>query len=334
MPQPQEVREQPLTPDQAKAYWDELDKQDNGRAPAPADAAASDEPALVEEGTQGGQPKEKPAAEATPPQDDPWAGVNPVVKQHLTDIATQLKTLGTDRLDRIEQALSATVGRVGSIQSQLAKQAEMHKAATAAAASSPDAPTQAQITAAVKDPEKWKRLQADFPEWADGVAEYLETKLAGFQARYDDSGIKKTIEESTGKVSALEQSVATLLKRDEELREMVVEVRHPGWTSTVTTPAFRQWYAAQPPEVRALGASENPLHAIRILDLFSEHRKKAPDPEAIEQDRKRRLEASASVQGSRGVAPTKTWTDEEIRKDPEGYWKYLDELEARQRRDD
>jgi hypothetical protein len=330
MPQPQE---EPLKSQQdAQQYWSELDKQE-GPNGTPAHAAVIDDPDAGPALDGGAQQQDKPkAAEGTPPQDDPWAGVPKVVKDTLTDMAGKLGTLDGSRFDRIEQALKATVGRVGSIQSELAKQAEMHKAATASAATTPGAaPSKEQISSAVKDPEKWTRLKADFPEWADGVAEFLEARLAGVQgAKYDDTVLKKSLEESGAKVTTLEQSVSSLLQRDEQLREMVVEMRHPGWTKTVTAPPFRQWLAGQPADIRSLGASESPLDAIRLLDAFEEHRKKAPDPEAIERERKERLNQSASIRGSKGVTPTKAPED----MSPEEYWKYLDDQDRASRKDD
>src|SRR5574343_260251 len=38
-------------------------------------------------------------------------------------------------------------------------------------------PTQTQITAAAKDPEKWAALKSDFPEWGEGISEYVEARL-------------------------------------------------------------------------------------------------------------------------------------------------------------
>lgn len=321
--------EGPLTQEQAQEIWNQLEREDAGVATAPEAPPVGGEPAAdpPADGVSGEPDKSKSGTAGEPPHDE-WAGVPQVLRDKITEMADRLGALGADRLDRIEAALNATVGRVGSIQSTLAKQAEMHKAATAAAATSQAAPSKEQIASAVKNPEKWDRLKADFPEWADGVAEFLEARLASLPKPEDTW--KQPLEESGKRVEALEKNVATLAQSNTDLRSMVVEVKHKNWQGTVQSPAFRQWYAAQPQEVRALGASESPLDCIAVLDRYEEHRKQAPSPEEVARQRDERLKQATSPKGVRGAPPAKQWTDAEIAADPQGYWKYLDELDRQQ----
>jgi len=63
---------------------------------------------------------------------------------------------------RLQEQLTREQGRTSALQKKL-------DTGLAAAKTAAEAPTKAAQEAAIEDPEEWKQLQADFPEWASAV---------------------------------------------------------------------------------------------------------------------------------------------------------------------
>jgi hypothetical protein len=131
------------------------------------------------------------------------------------------------------------------------------KAATAAAKDAgADAPTNTQISEAMKSGTKFKALQEDFPEWAEALAEQTAIQSAEIEANV----LKKMPQPDTSRF-ATSDAVASLA-------EEIVDSVHPTWRDDVLKPEFSKWLGAQADDVKALTASERPSDAIKLMKKF------------------------------------------------------------------
>lgn len=85
------------------------------------------------------------------------------------------------------------------------------------------------------------------------------------------AAIQAVREESQQRTEKLETELAKE-RKEKVLREAAasVEAVHPGWLQTIKTPAFGTWLEGQSPELKALGDSDVPDHAVLLLDAFRE----------------------------------------------------------------
>lgn len=252
-----------------------------------------------------------PAAPAAP--EDPYAGLHPAVRARLESV------------DGLTQRLRNAEGHIGGLTSENRRIAGELAAAQAAAKTSTTAPTTTQMQAAQVSGEKWKELKDQFPEWADALEERL-SQVQPAQPNIDElrNQIRGELTQQlttdiTAKVSA-ELSAKT--------EDRLVNVAHRGWKDTVKTQEFTDWYAKQPADVQALGASPVAEDAINLLDQFKAQRVATPDPAAIAQQRRQRLQDAANVaRGNSSVPPvmsTDNMTDQQ-------YWDYLAQQNAQTR---
>lgn len=200
--------------------------------------------------------------------------------------------------------LKATQGRVGKMQSDWDK-----------ARASAEQPSQTQIAAAAKDPEKWAELKKDFPEWGDAITEYVDSKLAALAGGKGPSAeeIEQLVaQRTTGAVTELERA----------FNEKLVTLRHPGWKDEVKTDAFKAWFDVQDEGTKRLAASTDGLDAVRMMDLYVESKKKPAA--SVKDERQARLAAAATpARPAQAGATTKSFDE----MSPEEQWNYL----ARQR---
>ena len=263
---------------------------------------AGDTQATTTEVKTGEAPAQAAAAtEATPPAQevaaDPYAGLTPEVRAKLE---------GFDRLmeeqPKLLNALKETQGRVSALQSEFAKQRQAQPAV---------APTQTAIAAAAKDPEKWSALKKDFPEWGDGITEFVDARLAALgRSGVSPEQLEAVVAQRVG--SATEALAG-------RVEEMLIETKYQTWRDIVKQPDFETWFKAQKPEVQALSQSPRGVDALRMLDLFSEA--KAKPVAQVRQSRQQVL--AAAVQG-KPAAPTATKTVADMT--PTELWKYEAEL--------
>jgi len=283
------VEETELSQEEAQKLWnEEADKLDAGDHSPAFESQAS--------------------APETPPQEtldledastqvqaaDPLAGLPEEVKLALSKI-TQLEQANAQLLHHVKTA----EGRVAAIQREFQ---QGRQAATSVDA----APSQGQMAAAAKNPEKWEQLKQDFPEWAGAMEEYVGSKLSGMQ-----SGVQATqvVDYVQQQLAAERASMKTAI---EEAR---VEGRYEDWRDTVNTPEFAQWFAIQSNEVKALADSSAARDAIKMLDMF--HNLKAKPATEIRQERGARLAAAATTRPGQ-TPPPKTMDD----MSPEELWNY------------
>lgn len=286
----------PEQQEQLQAAWNE---EAAARAAPKGDAPPAEEtPLATEQAPEEPAPEQQQATtEQTPEAPDPAKRV-----EELATLNAQLQ----ERLRRVE-------GHIGGLTSELKRTKDQLTAGHAVAQAVTDAPTTSQMAEAA-NPEAWQRLKDDFPEWAAGVEAYMNARVAGIKPSQEAPSTEQFQQ------SLQQQEAALRADFNRQLAEMQVEVRHEGWKQTVATPEFNAWYAKQNDEVRGLAGSDKPKDAVRLLDLYNSA--KTNSVEAIANDRRTRLAASATPKGS--AAPTRKSEEGMTAKE---YWEYL----ARQR---
>lgn len=283
------VEETELSQEEAQKLWnEEANKLDAGdQTPAFGSQASAPE-------TPPQETLEPEAASIQAQAADPLAGLPEEVKLALSKI-TQLETANAQLLHHVKTA----EGRVAAIQREFQ---QGRQAATSVDA----APSQGQMAAAAKNPEKWEQLKQDFPEWAGAMEEYVGSKLSGMQSGVQAMQVVDYVQQQ---LAAERASMKTAI---EEAR---VEGRYEDWRETVNTPEFAQWFAIQSNEVKALADSSAARDAIKMLDMF--HNLKAKPATEIKQERGARLAAAATTRPGQ-TPPPKTLDD----MSPEELWNY------------
>jgi len=287
-------QEKQLDEEQLQNIWnEEANKLEAGEMPADENQAT--EP-------QGFDPEplesnQEPQAEAQPPS-DPLAGLPEEVRAAIAKIP-QLEQANAQLLHHVRSA----EGRVASMQREL----QVAKPAQQSVAPG-EAPTQSQIAAASKNPEKWEQLRSDFPEWSDAIEEYVASKIGSVQQgqNLDPQAVAAFVHQQ---VTQTETKMARML---EEAR---VEGKYEGWKDTINSPDFVQWFVVQNPETQALARSPSARDAIRMLDLFHDSKKRSASD--IKQERSQRLAAAATTRQGQ-TPPPKTLDD----MSPEDLWNF------------
>lgn len=287
------MEENELSQEEAQQLWnEEANKLDaGGDTPAPELQAPVPET----------PPQENPEPQAQEAPVDPLAGLPEEVKIALGKI-THLEQANAQLLHHVK----TTEGRVAAMQRE-AQQGR--QAATLVDA----APSQGQMAAAAKNPEKWEQLKQDFPEWAGAMEEYVGAKLSGMQPGVQATDIVDYVQRQ---LATERESMRTAI---EEAR---VEGKYENWRETVATPDFAAWFQLQPTEIKNLADSPAAKDALRMLDLF--HTAKAKPASEIRQERGARLAAAATTRPGQ-TPPPKTLDD----MSPEELWNY----EAKKRED-
>lgn len=285
-----------LTQDELQDLWNEEAGKLDGSEPSLDAESQAAAPHEDDSAPQDNSPEEPAEPE---PEVDALAGLPEEVKQALAKI-TQLEQANAQLLHHVKTA----EGRVAAMQRefQLAKTAQQAVAPT-------DAPSQGQMSAAAKNPEKWEQLKQDFPEWAGAMEEYVAAKIGGVQpqqAGVDPNQVATYVQQQ------LAQSKAEMSRAIEEAR---IEGKYEDWKQTVNTPEFAAWYAVQANDVRALADSTAAKDAIKMLDLYAQARTRSASD--IRQEREQRLAAAATTRPG-NTKPAKTLGD----MSPEELWNY------------
>lgn len=287
-----------LSPEDVEQIWNEeaakLDADDNSSAPELlADVPNENSPQIQEEDAELTQQTTEPE-----PEPDPLAGLSDGVRAKLAEI-DELKQANANLLHHVK----TTEGRVAAMQ----REAEQARRAQQTVGNTV-APSQGQIAAAAKNPEKWDQLKEDFPEWGDAVEEFVNSRLGNAQQQ---NGLT-----SENVANFVEAKVAeTRAEMTKLLEEARVEGKYEDWKGIVNTPDFAQWYAVQNPQIRALADSTSSKDALKMLDLFHETKKRSAAD--IKQEREQRLAAAATTKPG-NTPPPKTLDD----MSPEELWNY------------
>lgn len=286
------------TQEEAKRIWESLDAEENGETVLATDDAPT-------------EPELSAAAPATADAGETVTGQAESGEATDDDDPKKLKEklLGMEAIvGQLQQRLRNAEGHIGGLSSQLKQQLQT---AQAVRESGGDAPSAAQIKQAQDDPEAFKALERDYPEFAAALAPAVDAKV---NARMSE--IRKELD-SLREASQRPQGPDPLQAVERVRSEMLVEVRHPGWQETVKRPEFQGWLGSQSREVQMLAASPVPADAVRLLDLFQDSRKTTTTA------RNQRLNSVAAL--PTGRSPVRAKSVDQM--SPEEYWAYLDQVE-------
>jgi len=231
------------------------------------------------------------AAEEAPVVDE-WEGVHPKVRQYLEGITSQVEGVGREA--------KAATGRVAAIQSAI----DTGKAA--ATKKGADEPTEAQVAQALSDTESWTEFESEFPDFAKPIKAQLgaiRSEIAKVKApSIDTEAVKKTLTEG----------VDTRIDRGIDIAEerVMLRLKHPNWRSEVAKPEFNAWANAQPEEIKALRASYKSEDAIKLIDGWVAHNKKATASVEKRKENERRLRGALPPTGTPLVPQTGTSDDD------------------------
>lgn len=263
--------------DTTQADWDAVTAEREGAA---VETTTSSAPETL--------PEEPKVETITETKTEEPSGLSAAEREQFNQLMREFPTLVNE--------LKATKGRVGALQSELAKRQAQPAA---------DAPSSTQVAAAARDPEKWASLKKDFPEWGEGIEAFVEAKVGALPK---GGGLTKEDVE--------QQVAAATADLTQNFEKALIGVKHRDWEATVNTDDFGNWLAAQKPEVQALAQSPKGIDAIRMLDLFEEHRK---TPVAdVRQSRKATLAAAVTTKPG-AATPIKAFED----MSPKEQWDYL-----------
>jgi hypothetical protein len=241
---------------------------------------------------------EEVVAEDEPKEEDPWAGVNPTLRQTLESIQARIGDL-----DVINGRLKQAESRIGGLNNQFheVKQKVVSQ------------PTPEQVQKAAESDQAWKDLEEDFPEYAKALANVrneLTEKTAELGGRIPDpEKFKAQMDEE------VEARIETIRR---QMETKLVKMAHKDLDQIKVSPDFKAFVQALPPDKQSKLNSWNSEDAIEILDLYKSERDSKKNPAAIVADRAKRLEsAAADNRTSRKPAKTKSMddmTEEELRR--------------------
>lgn len=274
---------------QAIADWDAVSKEREQENSSPGDSSPDLE--TKNSPLEDSLPVAKAEAQK---QVDPYEGLHPDVRSRLERF-----DLMASSQQQLVTELKEAKGRIGALQSEFAK---------ARQAQSAEQPTQRQIAAAQADPQKWAALKSDFPEWGEGISEYVESRLGQLR------GVGLTPEQVEQLVA--QRTEATTSALEKRFNEALVSVKHKNWRQDVNTPEFTAWFHAQPGDVQALASSPHGFDAIEMLDRFSAD--KAKPATDVKQERQQKLQAAVTGKPGGGKV-TKTFED----MTPKEQWEYM-----------
>lgn len=219
--------------------------------------------------------------------DAPAAVPEPVVEPPKVD--DSMKTL-IERLDKLENRTRNTEGHIGGLNHQQKQLQETLAASKAVKVD--DAPTQAQVTEAMANPQEWEALKEDFPDWASATEKFLEAKISRIKP-----GSAIAQEELKRVESAFDK------KLDEARYEDAIDalnVAFEGWQEDTKTPEFAAWRDAQPQDIQDLASSRKFSDAARMLRLYEKSKVKPESKPEPTFTRQRRFEAAVNPRGSGG----------------------------------
>ena len=141
------VEENELSQDEAQQVWNEEAK----KLDAGEQSSAFESQAFVPETPPQDTPEPQAAAPAQEAPVDPLAGLPEEVK------------IALDKITRLEQDNAQLLHHVKTTEGRVAAMQREAQQARQAATSVDAAPSQGQMAAAAKNPEKWEQLKQDFP---------------------------------------------------------------------------------------------------------------------------------------------------------------------------
>ena len=297
----EEVLEQQEEKDDATAAARGYARVSGEEQAAPEESAAA-EPAAAEAST------ETPTAEVeTPKTETPAAPEAPKV-----DVQALKAELMAELKNELTPTLRKLGGDIGGLKDALTA------AKKAAAAGGEKAPTDERVAAAAEDPEEWKKLREDFPEFSAGVENFVAAQVTAARSKQqptvDPEAIRSQVlqeltpqfEKQIGKVR--EETREQTLKESRAYARIDREVGD-GWEATMRTPEFGAWFSKLPAEKQQQYDSFNAPDVIACLKEFGTHQ----DAAKTRQAKTERLAAATQVQSTGGGGPP-ILTDEDAAK--------------------
>ena len=225
---------------------------------------------------------------------DPWAGVNPTLRQTLESLQTRMSDL-----DVINNRLKQAESRIGGLNNKF------HEVKQTVAAP----PTPEQVQKASEDKKAWDGLKEDFPEYAkalESMRSELTEKTAELNGRIPDAEkLRALLEEG------FEEKLVTVHR---QMETKLVRMAHKDLDQIKVSPDFKAFVVALPPDKQPKLNSWNSEDAIEILDLYKEQRDKKANPVKIAEERAKRLE-SAAVDNRTPRKPVKTKSMDDMQED-------------------
>lgn len=254
--------------------------------PEPAEPNPNPEPAPQSE--PGDTPAPTEGAPADPPQADPAPNADDKLLQ-------QVKNL-------IDGRLRNHTGDIGKMLDKRLK--EMAPAAAAAAATAKAdgaaAPSNQQISDALKSGEKFKKLAEDFPEWGEAFLEMQGIAAASLEASLVDKILAKVPKSEVTLDAVTKGHMAS------------VTAAHRTWKKDINSPQFATWLDTQDASTKALAESDDPEEAIDLLDrYYAAQKPAAPAPQAPPANQQRLEAAAVPAKSGSGRQPPKGMTEED-----------------------
>lgn len=228
-----------------------------------ADDAGSDVGQSTDDSTAGDETAtEATAAEQAAETEDELANLPQPLRAALEKLSG---------LDQLAARLRNVEGHVGGINSQIKQLASKPVPQAPAASDTPQG----------MSGEKWQRLQDEFPEIADALAEQLQ--------RMPQAG--------QGNGLSLEQVEQRIEQARREVQLDLIEERHPSWQQELQTEHGQRWLQTlTPEEVHAFRFSERAVEVNGYLDRFKQFRE--------QQHAATRVQSQRDLRARNAVTPT------------------------------
>ena len=245
------------------------------------------------------------------------------------------KTL--ESVDSLAGTVNKLAGNLGGVTKATARiESALKEAKNATEKGGGAAPSDSQIKAALANPDAWKKLEEDFPDFAGP----MKAELSSLRA---ELAKKAGGEVDMGKVSQeVVKSITPQLDASERrAREFAqVDIKHDGWEDTVKTAEFQGWlYAGGPTkeereaaakagsldsistkypqwwgERGALSYSDRGRDAIKLLDTYKSANDTAAKAEADRIKKEKRLEGAVTPKGTSSPPTTGISDDDAFNK--------------------
>ena len=234
-------------------------------------------------------------------------------------------------LEKLPGTVNKLAGNIGGLTNATTRIESALKAAKSATEKSgADSPTDKQVQAALSNPEAWKRLKDEFPDWAEPI----EAEFAALRAEIakqpkaqavDVDGLRKEVTGSARE--AINQGLAEAEER------AFLRLKHPDWKTTINSQEFKTWMLSGGPSEESFkqykelqqtdpqkateivngfarahpqwwgerGASifsDSADDAIKLLDGYAAGKKEDASTEAARLKKAKRLESAVVPQGT------------------------------------
>lgn len=218
-----------------------------------------------------------------------------------------------DEDDKLAQRLRRVEGRLGSMNSDMQRMLsateELRSAMAAASATSAeggDAPSRAQVKAALESGEKMAALKDEFPEWGEAMEEERNRTIDHLRAEFGANMVSREDAErmADDRARAAAAEARALARLDS---------RHDGWEDEVKLPEFVAWVRMDD-ELVHLANSSVVKDSIELLDRWKEYRNThihGENREAKQDRNQQRLRRSIPATSSRGATHDRVPSEED-----------------------